>query len=184
MCTHNTRINLPPAGSFPLLRSSHQVCSRTDASCWRGPPAVANISYKSPRGTKTSALTRTGTPGVRCPARTRHALGVEVAGALWHPLQTRSSTSPPSSRFRRRTCPSNLLLACDVAICLCGCNRRSWLVAGGRAWSGGALSASPTRETREPSPRKLKELRLGRLQFLTSSVCRLFLFISRGTCTS
>lgn len=184
MCTHNTRINLPPAGSFPLLRSSHQVCSRTDASCWRGPPAVANISYKSPRGTKTSALTRTGTPGVGCPARTRHALAAEVAGALWHPLQPRSSTSPlPPGSGGGPALPISFS-ACDVAICLCGCNRRSWLVAGGRTWSGGARSASPARETREPSPRKLKELRLGGLQFLISSVCRLFLFISRGTCTS
>lgn len=63
LCTHNTRFNLSPARPFPLLRSSHQVCSRTDASSWRGPPAVANISYKSPRGTKTSVLPRCGTPG-------------------------------------------------------------------------------------------------------------------------
>lgn len=85
-------------------------------------------------------------------------------------LSNRFLILTPSSRFRRRSSPSNLLFRVrrdDLPLWL----QRSWLVAGGRAPSGGALSATPPGDA-EPSPRKPEEPRLGGLRFLINSVCR------------
>lgn len=80
-------------------------------------------------------------------------------------LLTDSSSSPLPLGSGGGLVPPIFFSACDVTICLCGCN------AGGRALSGGALPATPPGDA-EPSPGKPEEPRLGGLLFLISSVCR------------
>lgn len=71
MCAHvctciHTQPHTPDSISmshlFPFLRSSLQVCSRTDTGGQSRPPAVLNISYRSSLGTKTSVRAEAETP--------------------------------------------------------------------------------------------------------------------------
>lgn len=76
----------------PFPRSSLQVCSRTDTGCRRRPPAVLNISYRSPLGTKTSVRAE-----AEKPRRRASRCGCLSAGTP-RTLARRQGTGPPAGR--------------------------------------------------------------------------------------